>query len=302
MLNTGNVKAGHNLAFRKTTDTLVSRLLLATALISVVSVVLISLFIFSEGIPFFKDVPLGDFLWSGEWQPSGDPAAYGILAFILTSLYVTALALLFATPIALASAIYLALFAKNRTAAFLRRSIELLAGIPSIIYGLFGIAVVVPLVRDLFGGNGYSILSAAIILAIMILPTIINVSEVSIRSVPASIREASDAMGATQWQTIRRVLLPASRSGIVTSLVMGIGRAVGETTAVLLVGGNAPLFPTSPTSMGRTLTMNIVTDMSYAEGKHMEALFATAMFLFLFILALNLLVVSVTRKSRMEGR
>ncbi len=288
------------LMFRKGTQAVVSQILLLTALISVISVGLITLFIFSRGFPFFLEVPLTKFLFSSNWKPSGSPPTYGILSFILTSFYVTFLSLLMATPVAIATAVYLSEFAKGRPAAFLRQSIELLAGIPSILFGLFGIAVIVPFVRNTFGGNGYSILSASIILAIMILPTIINVSEVSLRSVPRDLREASVAMGATRWQTISRVIVPAAKSGIVTSLVLGIGRAVGETTAVLLVGGNAPLFPSSPTAMGRTLTMNIITDMSYAEGTHMESLFATAMILFLFVLVLNIMIVTFTKKTR-EG-
>lgn len=275
--------------------------LLLCALVSVATVLLISLFIFQQGLPMFSDVPVSKFLFSTDWRPSGNPPTYGIASFVVASVVVTFLALLFATPIALAAAVYLAEFAKGRTANLLRSSIELLAGIPSIIYGLFGIAVIVPIVRNVFGGNGYSLLAASIILAIMILPTIINVSEVSIRAVGRELRQASVAMGATSWQTISRVVVPASRSGIITSIVLGLGRAIGETTAVLLVGGNAPIFPVSPVSMGRTLTMNIVTDMSYAEGTHMSALFATAMLLFVFILVLNLVVVSISRHSRMEA-
>jgi phosphate transport system permease protein len=289
------------LKFRKATQAAVSQILLLTALLSVISVILITLFIFSKGFPFFLEIPLVQFLFSSNWKPSGDPPSYGVLLFILTSFYVTFLALVMATPVAIATAVYLSEFAKGRAAVFLRQSIELLAGIPSILFGLFGIAVIVPFVRNAFGGNGYSILSASIILAIMILPTIINVSEVSLRSVPHDLREASVAMGATRWQTISRVIVPAARSGIVTSLVLGIGRAVGETTAVLLVGGNAPLFPSSPLSMGRTLTMNIITDMSYAEGTHMESLFATAMLLFFFILMLNIAIVAATKKTRHGG-
>ncbi|MFA6840187.1 MAG: phosphate ABC transporter permease subunit PstC [Sphaerochaetaceae bacterium] len=275
--------------------------LLLCALVSVATVLLISLFIFQQGLPMFGDVPVSQFLFSADWRPSGDPPSYGIASFIYASFVVTFLSLLLSTPIALAAAIYLAEFAKGRTATILRSSIELLAGIPSIIYGLFGIAVIVPAVRNTFGGNGYSLLAASIILAIMVLPTIINVSEVSIRAVGDELRQASVAMGATSWQTISRVVVPAARSGIITAIVLGLGRAVGETAAVLLVGGNAPIFPTSPISMGRTLTMNIVTDMSYAEGTHMSALFATAMLLFVFILALNLVVVSISRRSRMEA-
>lgn len=271
-------------------------ILLASALVCVATVALITIFIFAQGIPTFRDVPLTEFLFSTNWSPSAADPHYGVLSFIVASFIVTGLSLLFATPISLATAVYLALFAKGRKAAILRESIELLSGIPSIIYGLFGIAVVVPFVRNVFGGNGYSLLSAALILAIMILPTIINISEVSISAVSPSLKEASVALGATTWQTISRVILPSTRSGIVASLVMALGRAVGETTAVLLVGGNAPLFPKSPVSMGRTLTMNIVTDMSYAEGVHMSALFATAMLLFFFILALNLFVIHATHR------
>jgi len=265
-------------------------LLLACSAVCFCTVVLITIFIFAQGIPVFKKVPLGAFLFSTNWSPSDAEPHYGVFSFIVASIVVTTLSLLFATPIAISTAIYLAVFAKGRKAAIIRQSIELLAGIPSIIFGLFGIAVIVPFVRTAFGGNGYSLLSASLVLAIMILPTIINISEVSLCAVPAELKEASIALGATDWQTITRVMLPAARGGITASLVMALGRAIGETTAVLLVGGNAPLFPESPLSMGRTLTMNIVTDMSYAEGVHMSALFATAMLLFCFILVLNLLV------------
>ncbi len=295
------LQGARRLDVRKGLDATVSRLLLVTALTSVVAVISIGVFIIAKGLPFLRSVPLTQFLFSTDWKPSGDPPAYGIFSFIVTSGAVTLLALAFCVPIALSTAIYLSEFAKGRLAVLLRQAIELLAGIPSIIYGLFGIAAIVPAVREVFGGNGYSILSAAIILAIMILPTVINVSEVSLRAVPRELREASLAMGATRWQTIKGVLLPASRSGIVSSIVMGLGRAVGETTAVLLVGGNAPLFPRSPLSMGRTLTMNIITDMSYAEGNHMSSLFATAILLFTFILVLNLILVATTRHSRLEA-
>jgi phosphate transport system permease protein len=192
------------------------------------------------------------------------------------------------------------LFAKGRLASVLRSAIELLASIPSIIYGLVGMVVIVPIIRSLFGGNGYSLLACAIVLSVMILPTIISVSEVSIRNVQLDLRWASIAMGATTWQTIKGVILPSSRSGIVTALVLGVGRAVGETTAVLLVGGNSPLFPKGLASMGRTLTMNIVTDMSYAAGTHLQALFATAIILFVCVLALNILVMRLGKDANNE--
>jgi len=291
-------KSPGNLKARKRADAAVSNLLLLTAFISVVAVLLISFFIIAKALPFFTEVPLREFIGSTVWKPSQDPPSFGINSFVAASFFVTILALAFSTPIALACAIYLSEFAKGKSAEILRRSIELLAGIPSIIFGLVGIALVVPFVRSVFGGNGYSILSASIILAIMILPTIINISEVSIRAVSVELRENSTALGATRWQTIRGVVLPAAKSGIITSIVLGIGRAVGETTAVLLVGGNAAVFPTSVTSMGRTLTMNIITGMSYAEGTHMSSLFATAVLLFFFILLLNALIFAITRKPQ----
>lgn len=275
--------------------------LLLCGTISVFCVVLITLFILQQGLPTFKSVTLSEFLFSTDWSPSSDTPQYGVASFVVASIEVTLLAMLFALPIALSSAIYLSEFAKGRFAKILRSGIELLAGIPSIIYGLFGIAVVVPFVRTFIGGNGYSLLSASLILAIMILPTIINFSEVSIKAVPAEIKAASIAMGATTWQTIYRVTLPSSLSGIVSSIILALGRAIGETTAVVLVGGNAPIFTTNPIDMGRTLTMNIITDMSYAEGVHMSALFATALLLFIFILILNLIVVAIMRKERLNG-
>jgi len=264
---------------------------LVSALISITSVILMTFFIFRQGLPLFSHISVGDFLFSTDWNPSrtGNPG-YGILSFIVGAFYVTLLALLISVPIGISSGIFLAEMAGKKIGSFLRSTVELLAGIPSVIYGLFGIAFIVPLVRNLFGGNGYSVLSSSIILAIMTLPTIINMTEVSLRSVANDLREGSYALGATKWQTIIGVLIPAAKSGIITGVVLGMGRALGETMAVLLVGGNAPIMPTGPLSMVRTLTMNIITDMSYAEGVHVNALFATAIVLFVFILALNLFI------------
>jgi phosphate transport system permease protein len=276
--------------------------LLLTATVSVLTVILITIFIVQQGIPTFKNVSMKEFLFSTDWSPSSlsDPH-YGIASFIVASIEVTLLSMFLALPVALSCAIYLSEFAKGPFAKILRGGVELLAGIPSIIYGLFGIAIIVPMVRNTVGGNGYSLLSASIILAIMILPTIINFSEVSIKAVPFETKAASIAMGATTWQTIYKVILPSAIGGIVSSIILALGRAIGETTAVVLVGGNAPIFALNLTSMGRTLTMNIITDMSYAEGVHMNALFATAMLLFAFILLLNLVVVWITRKERLNG-
>lgn len=264
---------------------------LVSALISITSVILMTIFIFQRGMPLFSIIPLSDFLFSSDWNPSraGNPG-YGILSFIVGALYVTFLSLAISVPIGISTGVFLSEMAGRKMGGFLRAAVELLAGIPSVIYGLFGIAVVVPFIRIIFGGNGYSVLAAAIILAIMTLPTIINMTEVSVRSVPQDLREGSYALGATKWQTIVGVLFPAARSGIITGVVLGMGRALGETMAVLLVAGNAAIMPTGPLSMVRTLTMNIITDMSYAEGDHLTALFTTAIVLFVFILALNLFI------------
>ncbi len=272
-------------------------ILLLCALVSITAVVAITLYIVNQGIPFFTEVSVREF-FSLDWSPSAATPSYGIGPFILASFEVVIIAIILALPIGLSTAIFLSEFAKGKLSKLIRNTIELLAGIPSIIYGLFGIAIVVPFVRNTFGGNGYSLLSASIILAIMILPTIINISEVSIRAVPDALRKASVAMGATKWQTIYKVVVPSAAQGIVTSIILALGRAIGETTAVLLVGGNAAIFAKYPTDMGRTLTMNIITDMSYAEGTHLSALFATAMLLFLFILLLNFIVVYISNKSK----
>ncbi|MGE4584142.1 MAG: phosphate ABC transporter permease subunit PstC [Sphaerochaeta sp.] len=278
-------------------DTFARRLIFISAIVCSLSIILLGGFILSEGLPLFKDVSLVQFLFSTHWGPTDAVPTYGILTFFFNTAVVTLLSLVLALPISLCTAIYLALFAKGALANLIRTSVELLASIPSIIFGLVGMVTVVPLIRSLFGGSGYSLLACAIILSVMILPTIISVSEVAIRAVSEDLKWASLAMGATTFQMIRTALLPAARSGLVTAMVMGLGRAMGETTAVLLVGGNSPLFPGSLADQGRTLTMNIVTDMSYAEGVHLNALFATSIVLFICVLALNLLVMRIGKEA-----
>ena len=287
---------------RKLFESGVEKTLLLCAFISLLTVGFITFFIFWRGLPLFRTVSLWDFLFSTYWMPT-DPEnpGFGILPFIVGSFYVTFVALGIGVPIGLACAVFLAELASGPVARVLRSVVELLAGIPSVIYGFFGIVVISTGVRELFGGTGYCVLSASIILAVMILPTIINISEVSIRAVPAEYKEGSLAIGATHWQTITGVLLPAARSGIVASIVLGIGRAVGETMAVLMVAGNAPIMPRGLLSMVRTLTMNIITDMGYASGDHMTALFATGIMLFVFIMMLNLAVNRITRKQLQKG-
>nr|WP_243641232.1 phosphate ABC transporter permease subunit PstC [Xylanivirga thermophila] len=267
------------------------------AFLSVAMVVMIIVFIFGAGLPLFKKVGLRDFLFSTNWLPSSRTnPSYGILSFIIGSLYVTFGALILAIPLGLLTAIFLSELATPKMNRILCSAVQLLAGIPSVIYGFFGVMVISPQMRKWFGGTGYGVLSASIVLAIMILPTIISLSEVAISSVPKGYREASLALGASKWQTIMKVLLPSARSGIFAAVGLAMGRAVGETTAVLMVGGNAPIMPEGLTSMVRTLTMNIATDMGYASGIHRTALFATGVILFLFIMILNIFVQLMQRK------
>jgi phosphate transport system permease protein len=272
-------------------------ILLACALLSVLAVVLITIFLFARGLPLFAKVPVTEFLFSTRWEPTAAKPGYGILSFIVGSLLVTGLSLVIAVPAGLAVGIYLAELSGARASKAIRTAVELLAGIPSVIYGLFGIAVVSTASRAVFGGSGYGLGSASIVLAIMTLPTIVNVTEVSLRAVPPELKEGSLALGATRWQTIVKVQVPAARSGIVAGAVLGMGRAIGETMAVLMVGGNAPLMPKGLADSVRTLTMNIITDMSYAKDEHLTSLFATGIALFVFILALNVAVQAALRRS-----
>jgi phosphate transport system permease protein len=282
---------------RKIGERTMEAALLGAALVSILTVIFITVFLFQSGLPLFRKVPVSEFLFSTDWEPTAATPHYGILSFIVGSLYVTGLALLIAVPVGLAVGIYLAELADKRASKAIRSAVELLAGIPSVIYGLFGIAVIAAFTRTVAGGSGYSVLSAAIVLAIMTLPTIINVTEVSLRAVPRELKEGSLALGATEWQTITKVLVPAARSGIVAGVILGMGRAIGETMAVLMVGGNAPVMPGALNGMVRTLTMNIITDMSYATGDHLTSLFATGIVLFVFILLLNIGVQVFLKRS-----
>jgi phosphate transport system permease protein len=285
------------LKLRKYAERGAEGILLACALLSVLAVALITVFLFARGLPLFAKASLTEFLFSTRWEPTASEPHYGILAFIVGSLLVTGLSLIIAVPAGLAVGIYLAELSGKRASRAIRTAVELLAGIPSVIYGLFGIAVVSTASRAVFGGSGYGLGSAAIVLAIMTLPTIVNVTEVSLRAVPRELKEGSLALGATRWQTIVRVQVPAARSGIIAGAVLGMGRAIGETMAVLMVGGNAPVMPKGLDGMIRTLTMNIITDMSYAKDDHLTSLFATGIALFVFILALNVAVQAALKRS-----
>ena len=263
------------------------------ASVSIVSIIGITLFLFSKGLPLFGTLSPIDFLFSPTWDPVANIPSFGIFAFIIGSLLVTILSLVMAVPIGVATGVYLSELGHSRFSLFVRSGVELLAGIPSVIYGLFGFFFIAPIVRrTTTSETGLGAFTAGIILAIMILPTIITITEVSLRSVPKEIREGSEALGATRWQTISRTLIPASGSGIIAGIVLGIGRSIGETMAVLMVAGNSPIMPEGLFSHVRTLTMNIVTDLKYAEvgSMHETSLFTTGIILFLFVLVINVFV------------
>jgi phosphate ABC transporter permease protein PstC len=265
-------------------DRLVERGLLLLALSSVGILGSITFFILREGAPLVYDVGLANF-FSTDWHPTA--GRYGISLMIVGSALVTAGALALGVPLGVACAIVLGEMAPARARQFLKPTIEILAGIPSVVYGFMGIVVVLPFIRQHLGGPGASGLAAAVILGIMILPTIIAISLDALHAVPQSYREGSLAMGATQWQTIWRVVLPGARSGIVAAVILGMGRALGETMAVVMVAGNAVQMPHSPLDPVRTLTANLALEMGYASGDHRSALFATGIVLFLAIVILN---------------
>lgn len=330
------------------------------AFCSVLSVVFITAFIMSEGLPLFRFVNPVEFLFGTTWSPTVEPVnkidvdkaerdifpninkeekeffqecfpiikdgaykraegldgdkkmqlmnflhrfgfkkpKFGILAFIVGSLYVTLLALLMAVPFGLAVGIFMAEIAKGHFARVIRSAVELLAGIPSVIYGLFGYIAIAPIIRNITGSTtGLGVITASIVLAIMILPTITNITEVSLRAVQEDIKQGSLALGATWWQTVIRTQIPAAKSGIIAGVILGMGRAIGETMAVVMVAGNNIMMPISPLDLTRTLTMNIVTDMKYASGYHWTSLFTTGVVLFLFIFALNLVVQLLIKRS-----
>lgn len=260
---------------------------LLCALTSVLAVLVICLFLFIGGIPAMGEIGLGDFLFGLKWAPGNVPASYGIFPMILGSLAVTFGALLVGVPIGLLTAIFLARFCPKRLYRLVKPAVELLAGIPSVVYGFFALMVIVPLVSSI-EGNGYSILSASLLLGLMILPTIIGVSESALRAVPDSYYEGALALGATPERASFSVVLPAAKSGVLAGVVLGIGRAVGETMAVIMVAGNQAQLPTSLFKGVRTLTANIVLEMGYAADLHREALIATGVVLFALILLLNL--------------
>lgn len=257
-----------------------------TALVCIAAVVLICIFLFASGIPAIKEIGVFKFLLGTSWKPANN--LYGILPMIVGSFYVTAGALIIGVPIGILTAVFMARFAPRSIYAPLKAAVNLMAGIPSVVYGFFGLVVLVPFIREAFGGRGMSVLTASVLLGLMILPTIISVSETSIRAVPESYYEGGLALGASHERSVFFTVLPAAKSGIFAGVVLGIGRAVGETMAVMMVAGNQAVIPDSMLSGVRTLTTNIVLEMGYSTDLHREALIGTAVVLFVFILIINL--------------
>ena len=270
---------------RKIIELIMKIVFLLSACISVLAVAVICYFLFSEGLPAIAEIGPGNFLGGTLWKPL--EGLFGILPMIIGSIYGTAGAILIGVPIGLLCAIFMAKFCPAKLYRFLKPAIDLLAGIPSIVYGFFGLVVIVPVMQVLTGTSGKGVLTASIMLGIMILPTIISVSESSLRAVPESYYEGSLALGATHERSVFFAVLPAAKSGIMAGVILGIGRAIGETMAVVMIAGNQPVIPSSLTSGVRTLTANIVMEMGYATGLHREALIATAVVLFVFILIIN---------------
>lgn len=276
---------------------------------SVLAVALICIFLFANGIPAMKEIGFADFLKGELWRPNND--IYGVFPMILGSLYVTAGAILIGVPVGIFTAVFMAFYCPKKIYKPLKTATELLAGIPSVIYGFFGLVVLVPIIRD-FGrslkemgilrssGDGKSILTASLLLGMMILPTIIGLAESSLRAVPRHYYEGAVALGATHERAIFRVVLPAAKSGVIAAVVLGVGRAIGETMAVIMIAGNQPRVPDGIFKGIRTLTANIVIEMGYATGLHREALIATGVVLFVFILVINFAVAAINRRNAHE--
>jgi phosphate ABC transporter permease protein PstC len=273
---------------------LVSKALFLSAFSAICGLALIALFIVHEGLPIIVSQGVDGFVLSTRWQPMD--GRFGILAMIVGSVAVTFGALIVAVPLGLGSAVALAEFCPKGPAMALKAMIELLAGIPSVVYGFIGLVVLVPLIREHLGGPGLSVLASSVVLGIMVLPNIVSISIDAMLAVPQSYREGSTALGATKWQTTHRVVLRAARSGIVAAVILGMGRAVGETMAVLMVAGNAVHVPNSITDSVRTLTSNIALEMGYAAGDHRRALFATGIVLFVMIMILNIVATWASRR------
>ena len=266
-------------------EVVMGNVFLLAACVSVVIVMMICAFLFAKGLPTMVEIGVGDFLLGTKWKPSID--VYGIMPMILGSFYVTVGALVIGVPVGILTAIFMAYFCPEKLYGILKPAVELLAGIPSVVYGFFGLVMLVPLVRDNFGGTGFGILTASILLGIMLLPTVISVAEAALRAVPKSYYEGALALGADHTHSVFSIIVPAAKSGIFAAIVLGIGRAIGETMAVIMVAGNQARIPQSLLDGVRTMTANIVIEMGYAADLHRDALIATAVVLFIFIVIIN---------------
>ncbi|MDD3794941.1 MAG: phosphate ABC transporter permease subunit PstC [Lachnospiraceae bacterium] len=268
-------------------ETSMKYVFLAAACVSILAVALICVFLFANGIPAISEIGIVKFLLGRTWKPGNN--LYGIFPMIIGSIYITAGAIAVGVPVGLLTAVFLAKYCPKKIYGILKTMIDLLAGIPSVVYGFFGMVVIIPFVRNVFGGKGSSILTASLLLGMMILPTIISTAEASIRAVPESYYEGSLALGATHERSVFCSMLPAAKSGIMAGIILGIGRAIGETMAVIMVAGNQARITGDILKGIRTLTANIVLEMGYATDLHREALIATGVVLFVFILIINLL-------------
>ena len=266
-------------------EIVMGKVFLLPACVSVILVMMICGFLFVKGLPTMLEIGVGDFLFGTKWKPGID--VYGILPMILGSIYVTAGALVIGVPIGILTAIFMAYYCPEKIYGILKPAVELLAGIPSVVYGFFGLVVLVPFMRDNLGGTGLSMLTASILLGMMILPTVISVAEAALRAVPESYYEGALALGADHTRSVFSIIVPAAKSGIFAAIILGIGRAIGETMAVIMVAGNQARIPQGLLEGVRTMTANIVIEMGYAADLHRDALIATAVVLFVFIVIIN---------------
>ena len=279
---------------QKVKEGIMHALFLICACVSILAVVLICVYLFASGVPAIGEIGVTDFLFGTKWKPSS--GYYGIFPMIIGSILVTGIAVVIGVPIGILCAVFMSHYCPKKLYRFVKPAINLLAGIPSIVYGFFGLVVIVPIMKELFGGSGKSLLTAGILLG-MILPTVIKTTESSLNAVPKSYYEGALALGATHERSVFFASLPAAKSGILAAIILGVGRAIGETMAVILVAGNQTVIPKSITSGIRTLTSNIVMEMGYAGGLHREALIATGVVLFVFILIINLCFSALKRRK-----
>lgn len=280
---------------QKVKEGIMHALFLICACVSILAVVLICVYLFSTGIPAMGEIGVTDFLFGTKWKPSS--GYYGIFPMIIGSILVTGIAIAIGVPIGILCAVFMSHYCPKKLYAFVKPAINLLAGIPSIVFGFFGLMVIVPIMKELFGGSGKSLLTAGVLLGIMILPTVIKTTESSLNAVPRSYYEGALALGATHERSVFFASLPAAKSGILAAIILGVGRAIGETMAVILVAGNQTVIPKSITSGVRTMTSNIVMEMGYAGGLHRGALIATGVVLFVFVLIINLCFSALKRRK-----